>query len=159
MTPFEAACIASVLKEPPPAPPRKPHWVIRDMEPHPNIDRSIETLIQSSGANEEGFSVKEALAKCSPLVVVVNTKNTRYTLTFTAAETTIVSDKNLNFMKPTRIRFQGSTFGGSMIKLDWIGVGMYLEFIDPSNRVWTTTAVTSWTQQTTDAGRSTPPLK
>jgi hypothetical protein len=33
-----------------------------------------------------------------------------------------------HFREPTNANFSGSTFGGSMIKIGWIGYGMYMEF-------------------------------
>jgi hypothetical protein len=41
----------------------------------------------------------------------------------------------------TEVYFNGSTFGGTMIKVGWIGYGMFMEFILPKKKILTTTPV------------------
>lgn len=49
-----------------------------------------------------------------------------------------------HFPQPVRGNFSGSTFGGSMMKIGWIGYGMYMEIYVPSCRkTYKTTPVKS----------------
>lgn len=43
--------------------------------------------------------------------------------------------------EPVHVKVDGSTWGGSMLKMDFIGVGMYLQFRLPHNRVVTTSRI------------------
>ncbi len=46
------------------------------------------------------------------------------------------------FPEPTEVNFAGSTFGGSMLKVGWIGYGLHMEFHIPSiKKTYTTTSV------------------
>lgn len=47
------------------------------------------------------------------------------------------------FTEPEKVRLNGSTWGGSMIKVGFIGVGMYIEFVRDSAEkpMVTTTAI------------------
>jgi hypothetical protein len=42
------------------------------------------------------------------------------------------------FMQPSEAHFSGSTFGGCMIKVGWIGVGMSMEICADGRRIVTT---------------------
>jgi hypothetical protein len=46
----------------------------------------------------------------------------------------LLPDQSLRFSSPTRICVQGSTWGGSMLKLGWIGEWMRLEFFEIETR-------------------------
>ena len=50
------------------------------------------------------------------------------------------------FPSPTVTRIAGSTWGGSMLKMKWLGVDMHIEMANPNptgGRIMTTTAVKS----------------
>lgn len=47
---------------------------------------------------------------------------------------------------PTKAHIHGSTFGGSMLKVGWLGVGMYLEFSIPGRQFGHDTITTSQIQ-------------
>lgn len=84
--------------------------------------------------------------------IVVNTKNTRYVIT-TRGERTLAQafadDKEPRFLSQEQeVRIHGSTYGGSMIRLGFIGVGMHLElsaqddhYEDMPYKTLTTTAI------------------
>lgn len=63
--------------------------------------------------------------------IVVNTKNTRYVLTTRAGRVlaqAFAGDREPRFLsKEQVVNIHGSTYGGSMIRLGFIGVGMHLE--------------------------------
>ncbi len=49
---------------------------------------------------------------------------------------------NIKFCpEPTRVNINGSTFGGSMLKMGFIGRGMHLEFILPEGQTITTSKI------------------
>jgi hypothetical protein len=39
-----------------------------------------------------------------------------------------------HFRQPSQANFSGSTFGGSIIKIGWIGYGMYMEFYSVNHK-------------------------
>lgn len=39
-----------------------------------------------------------------------------------------LKDGGIRFPRPVQAIFYGSTWGGSMIKVDWLGIGMLMEF-------------------------------
>lgn len=45
------------------------------------------------------------------------------------------------FKEPTDCYFNGSTFGGSMLKIAWIGFRMYMEFVIPGRKMLTTSSI------------------
>ncbi len=63
--------------------------------------------------------------------VLVQTKNTLYELTKHEQHWSALGGKY--FARPRIANIHGSTFGGSMIRPGFIGVGMYLEFSHPTD--------------------------
>lgn len=61
-------------------------------------------------------------------VVEVQTKNTRYILEKRSDTQSFIQGNAKYCPIPTECRINGSTFGGSMIRIGWLGVGMFLEF-------------------------------
>jgi len=57
--------------------------------------------------------------------VEVWTRNSKYELKINDDSTTIKGGKH--FLEETPIVFTGSTWGGSCIKVGWIGLGMHME--------------------------------
>ncbi len=80
-------------------------------------------------------------------VVVAKTANHTYTIAVIDAEKGVVAvESNGNYFRtPEVCCLNGSTFGGSMIKVRWIGEGMHLEFGLGGKRIMTTSAVTEFT--------------
>ena len=78
-------------------------------------------------------------------VVFVRTRNTLYTLVVRDGQVTAHAERHdgsrPTFVpEPTPINVHGSTWGGSLLKLDYIGVNMHLEF-DYDKQCITTTAI------------------
>jgi hypothetical protein len=60
--------------------------------------------------------------------VEVVTKNTRYQIEKRSEDESFIQGHSQYCPIPTLARIHGSTFGGSMIRVGWLGVGMHLEF-------------------------------
>lgn len=74
----------------------------------------------------EGEAVKDEPYLPVGKSVKVQTKNTLY-LVENRADGTYISGNQKYCPTPVKCYIQGSTWGGSMIKLGWIGRGQYLE--------------------------------
>lgn len=51
----------------------------------------------------------------------------------------VKQDGSIRYKNPTKVFFTGSTFGGSILKMNWIGKNMQMEIFD--NKVFTTSEV------------------
>jgi hypothetical protein len=61
--------------------------------------------------------------------IIVETKNSTYEFTIVNPEERKIKIKGGEFWEePHEVYFCGSTWGGSMLKLGWIGYGMHMEF-------------------------------
>lgn len=93
-------------------------------KPNPNLSDDINNAISESelagGADIKKLAVGKRL--------IVKTKNTVYTIEKREDGTYIYGNKKYCPV-PMKCHINGSTFGGPMLKLDWVGVGMYLEFV------------------------------
>jgi hypothetical protein len=101
-----------------------PKEEISMFKPHPNLSDEVNNAIAESELNGGvDLSKLEAGKK-----VIVKTRNTLYTVEkVKEREYTIYG--NAKFCPaPTPCYIHGSTFGGSMLKLDYIGVDMFMEF-------------------------------
>jgi hypothetical protein len=90
----------------------------------------IEDILKKMAENK-GFNINELPVGTK---VSVNTKNSLYE--FVVLEDRYVSifggslkDGGVRFPKPTKVKILGSTYGGSMIRLDWVGEAMFIEFV------------------------------
>ena len=91
------------------------------MEYHPNIDpRIVDKINESEDAGGIFWSELPEDA-----IVTVRTRNTVYTLDKKAGT---IQGHPEYCPEPTKFTLHGSTFGGSMIKVNWLGPGMYMEF-------------------------------
>lgn len=79
----------------------------------------------------------------------VRTKNTLYSLKVDDDFINAVAERNDNHTNylplPMQINIHGSTWGGSMLKMGYIGVDMHLEFSLPNGKTITTSAIESLT--------------
>lgn len=96
--------------------------------------------IEESQALKYGINVH----KLKPgTIVFVITKNSMYKIIKVNGDQysiTIQGDKR--FHQPINANFSGSTFGGSIIKLGWIGCGMNMEIYVPAyKKTYVTTSV------------------
>ena len=83
-----------------------------------------------ANVNEPGFH----LSKLKPgTIVEVNTQNTLYTIQVLEGGKIQIQGGNL-FPEKTKTGFCGSTWGGSAIKVDWIGKEMCMEILQPGKK-------------------------
>ena len=77
-------------------------------------------------------------------IVLVTTKNNLYKLIKTDRDGIVYAQGGKYFIEPTEVYFSGSTFGGSMIKIGWIGYEMIMEMhmIENQKKI-TTSAIKS----------------
>lgn len=99
--------------------------------------------VKLAGLETEGVWLKD----CTNHIIVVRTKNTKYTLICENGKIkgTGVRDNGAvsEYMPPdTEVRINGCTFGGSMLKMGYLGVGMHMEFVY-GDKVVTTTSIQS----------------
>ena len=93
------------------------------MNDHPNLSKEINAAIRKS-ENDGGIWWKDVEIGQRALV---RTKSRTYTVE-QREDGTYISGHPRYCPKPVLARIHGSTWGGSMIKIGFIGVGMRLEF-------------------------------
>lgn len=95
--------------------------------PHPNLSDLVNSNIVQSEI-EGGVS----LGDLSPSTVLeIETQNHRYTAVFLGESQALISGHPEYCPEPVLVGISGSTWGGSMLKLRYIGRGMHLEFSHP----------------------------
>lgn len=81
--------------------------------------------------------------------ILVRTQNTLYDLRIRGNEISGLAYRNdghKNYLVVRRlINVHGSTWGGSMLKMNYIGIGMHLEFSIPGQKTVTTSEIQSLT--------------
>jgi hypothetical protein len=98
--------------------------------PHPNLNDDVNSNIVQSEI-EGGVS----LGDLSPSTVLeIETQNHRYTAVFLGESQAMISGHPEYCPEPVLVAIAGSTWGGSMLKLRYIGRGMHLEFSHPEYR-------------------------
>lgn len=108
--------------------------------PHPNFaDEVNHNILQSE--IEGGVFLKDL----PPATVLeIDTRHHSYTLVFLGESTALISGHPRYCPEPVTVAIAGSTWGGSMLKLRFVGRGMHLEFHHPEYR---TPIVTSAIQE------------
>lgn len=107
---------------------------------HPNIHPTLSTAIEKAEEDGVGFFI-ESLKEGD--VVMVKTRNSEYSFTIQNIK------KSRAYMKSNNARFtdevvtiNGSTYGGSVIKLGWVGTEMSLEcYIHSESKTFKTSCV------------------
>jgi len=95
--------------------------------PHPNLSDEVNANIVQSEI-EGGV----ALGDLPPSTVLeIQTQNHRYTAVFLGESQVLISGHPEYCPEPVLVAIAGSTWGGSMLKLRYIGRGMHLEFCHP----------------------------
>jgi hypothetical protein len=95
--------------------------------PHPNLNDDVNSNIVQSEI-EGGVS----LGDLPPSTVLeIETQNHRYTAVFLGESQALISGHPEYCPEPVLVAISGSTWGGSMLKLRYIGRGMHLEFSHP----------------------------
>ena len=74
-------------------------------------------------------------------VLEVETRNRVYRIINRGNSEALMSGHPKYCPTPTPVTIHGSTWGGSMLKVSFIGRGMYLEFRGPENRVRRTSRI------------------
>jgi hypothetical protein len=77
------------------------------------------------------------LRNIEPLTtIVVRTQNSRYRILITDGTAAIVRGGAF-FPEPTPARIDGSSFGGTLLKVGWIGIGLRMEIFTNGRRIIT----------------------
>jgi hypothetical protein len=98
--------------------------------PHPNFSDEVNGNIVRSEI-EGGVS----LGDLPPSTVLeIQTQHHRYTAVFLGESRALISGHPEYCPEPVLVAISGSTWGGSMLKLRYIGRGMHLEFCHPEYR-------------------------
>jgi hypothetical protein len=69
--------------------------------------------------------------------VLVRTRNSRYRI-LVRDHTSAIVQGGAFFAEPTPARIDGSGFGGSLLKVGWIGIGLHMEIFANGERIITT---------------------
>ncbi len=93
-------------------------------QPHPNLTKEINDAIAESelngGVNLQQLEIGKRL--------IIKTRNTTYTVEKTGDRLYTIYGNARFCPSPTPCYIHGSTFGGSMLKIDYVGIDMCLEF-------------------------------
>ena len=105
--------------------------------PHRNLSDHVNSNIVQSEI-EGGVRLREVAPHT---VLSIQTRNRIYTMVVLDECHALISGHPEYCEKPTRVRVNGSTWGGSMIWAGFIGRGMFLEFHHPVHRNICTTRI------------------
>lgn len=95
--------------------------------PHPNLADEVNGNIMQSEI-EGGVFLKDL----PPTTVLeIDTRHHSYTLVFLGESSALISGHPRYCPQPVPVAIAGSTWGGSMLKLRFVGRGMHLEFHHP----------------------------
>ena len=108
--------------------------------PHPNLSDEINGRIVQSEV--EGGDFLKDLAPDTELHI--HTRHHRYKVVFQGESQALISGHPEYCPEPVLVAIAGSTWGGSMLKLRFVGRGMHLEFHHPEYR---TPIITSTIQE------------
>ena len=104
---------------------------------HPNFSDEVNRNILQSEI-EGGVHLRD-LPPSS--VLSIQTRNRVYTLVVLSDDNVLISGHPQFCPEPAEVRINGSTWGGSMIKSEFIGRGMHLEFGWPEHLPITTSLI------------------
>lgn len=99
---------------------------------HPAINERIAQSELDGGVKLTDLSVGDG--------VLVRTKNTLYVVHKTADREYQIEGNEKYCPEPTPCKIAGSTWGGSMLKMDFVGKGMHMEYYIKGQCI-TTTAI------------------
>jgi hypothetical protein len=120
--------------------------------PHPNLGDAVNSNIVQSEI-EGGVSL-EGLPPDT--VLQIRTQHHSYTAQFLGEGSAMISGHPQYCPEPVQVTIAGSTWGGSMIKMRYIGRGMHLEFHHPG---YGTPIITSRIQEICEPLRSVRPRR
>ena len=105
--------------------------------PHPNLGDEVNRHIVQSEV--EGGVYLDNL--CPGNVLEVETQSRRYTIVIGCWSEDLISGHPQYCTDPVPVRIEGSTWGGSMLKVRFVGRGMRLEFQHPTHRTIVTSRI------------------
>jgi hypothetical protein len=108
--------------------------------PHPNLSEEVNRNIVQSEI--EGGVFLEGLPPAT--VLQIRTQHHSYTALLLGDSSALISGHPQYCPQPVQVTIAGSTWGGSMLKVRFIGRGMHLEFHHPA---YSTPIVTSPIQE------------
>jgi hypothetical protein len=95
--------------------------------PHPNLSAAVNRNIIGSEI-EGGVFLDQLQPQC---VLQIQTQNRCYTAVMLGGSQALISGHPQYCPEPTLVAIAGSTWGGSMLKLRFVGRGMRVEFRHP----------------------------
>jgi hypothetical protein len=102
-----------------------------------------EPAAPTQAATLDGFAIATsgpglALRQLEPLTeLTVQTRNTRYRIVV-SHDADVVIQGGAFFPDPTRAHVEGSSLGGNLLKVGWIGIGLRMEIVAEGRRIVTT---------------------
>ena len=106
------------------------------MKPNSHLSPEINGNLEASGPSNGlwvtrpvGEIVKDEPFLAVGRVLTITTQNTDYTLEKTGDAEFLISGNYRLCPQPTKCEIQGSTWGGSIMKMGWIGLGMCLVYV------------------------------
>ena len=108
-----------------------------DFTPHPNLSDGVNRNLAQSEI--EGGVHLSVLSEGAELEI--RTENRSYWLVYRGSGQAMLSGHPQFCPKPVMVRIHGSTWGGSMIKTEYIGRGMRLEFRHPDHKTVLTSRI------------------
>ena len=110
---------------------------LQQFAPHPNLSDGVNrNFVQ---AEIEGGVYLSGLHEGAELEI--RTENRRYCLVYQGCGHAMLSGHPQFCPEPVRVRIHGSTWGGSMIKAEYIGRGMRMEFRHPHYKIVVTSRI------------------
>jgi hypothetical protein len=109
-------------------------------------------------ATLDGFAVATsgpgiALRLLEPLSeFAIHTRNTRYHVVVSRDADVVIQGGSF-FPTPTRAHIEGSSLGGNLLKVGWIGIGLRMEIVADGRRIVTTAVRSIVRQDDTDSAR------
>src|SRR2546429_3125023 len=117
--------------------------------PHPSLSDEVNRNIVQSEI--EGGVFLEGLPPDT--VLQIRTQHHFYTVLLLGEGSVLISGHPQYCPQPVQVTIAGSTWGGSMLKMRFIGRGMHLEFHHPA---YSTAIITSPIQEIREATESVP---
>jgi hypothetical protein len=111
--------------------------VPRLFTPHPNLDDAVNHNFIASEV-EGGVFLDQLPAGA---VLLVRTQNRSYTVVNRGNGEALISGHPKFCPEPVLVHIEGSNWGGSMLKVAFIGRGMRLEFRHPEHRTIVTSSI------------------
>ena len=107
--------------------------------------KNIDTRIREACNHQDRVGGIDTKKLPPGTIVYAHTRNSIYILEFLNEKGRCLVEGGKYFTTPTETDFIGSNFGGSVMKMGWIGHKMRMEIINPNkdNAVLVTTAVRS----------------